>query len=41
MGVIPGLGRSDAKAERPESILPVCGYGFRARRSASLRGAPE
>jgi len=37
MGVIPGLGRSEAKAESPESILPICGYGFRARRSASLR----
>jgi len=23
MGVIPGLGRSEAKAESPESILPV------------------
>jgi len=29
--VIPGLGRSAAKAESPESITPVCGYGFRAR----------
>jgi hypothetical protein len=25
IGVIPGLGRSEAKAESPESITPVCG----------------
>src|SRR5262249_15737010 len=37
-GVIPGRGRSAAKAESTESITPVCDYGFRARR---LRGVPE
>jgi hypothetical protein len=39
--VIPGRGRSVAKVESPESITTDQGYGFRARRSASLLGAPE